>query len=79
VRDNAAGTWGEGLIQRPNQDLYDVIAYLGEHYGEADVDYAAVTAELEEALAVQRGYVAELADELEDGLLALAVSMEGVA
>lgn len=79
VRDNAAGTWGEGLIVRPNQDLYDVIAYLGEHYGEQGVDYAEPIAALEDALATQRGYLAELVEKLAADLDALTALMEGVA
>ncbi|MGL4791805.1 MAG: M20/M25/M40 family metallo-hydrolase, partial [Anaerotignaceae bacterium] len=28
VRDNAVGTWGEGLLDNPNEDLFDVIKSL---------------------------------------------------
>ncbi len=62
--DKAAGTWGEGMIQRPNQDLYDVIHSLMEKGEAADADLTAELDALNQALETQLQYRAELDAEL---------------
>ena len=75
VRDNAEGTWGEGLIKRPCENLYDVIAFLGEHYGEEGVDYSEVIARLTEARTNQQMNLDDIVAETTLCLAALAESM----
>ncbi len=75
VRDNAEGTWGEGLIKRPCEDLYDVIAFLCEHYGEEGVDYSEVIALLTEARRNQQMNLDDIVAETTLCLAALAESM----
>lgn len=54
MRDNAVGTWGEGLILNPGENLYDVIAFLKENYGNENTDYTEVISTLEKALENQK-------------------------
>ncbi len=79
VRDNAEGTWGEGLIKRPCENLYDVIAFLGEHYGEEGVDYSEAIARLSEARTNQQMNLDDIVAETTRCLAALAESMGEVA
>ena len=57
IRDNAVGTWGEGLILNPGENLYDVIAFLKENYGNENTDYTEVISVLEKALDNQKNYL----------------------
>lgn len=57
IRDNAVGTWGEGLILNPGENLYDVIAFLKENYGNENTDYTEVISVLEKALENQKNYL----------------------
>lgn len=57
MRDNAVGTWGEGLILNPGENLYDVIAFLKENYGNENTDYTEVISTLEKALENQKNYL----------------------
>lgn len=79
VRDNAEGTWGEGLIRRPCENLFDVVAFLGENYGQQGVDYTDALARLAEARANQQAYLDELAAETAERLTALAEQMGAAA
>ena len=67
VINNSAGTWGEGLIINPCENLYDVISFLGENYGKENVDYTEAIDTLEGALERQYEYLdIVLADEKEN-------------
>ena len=57
MRDNAVGTWGEGLILNPGENLYDVIAFLKENYGNENTDYTDVISTLEKAPENQKNYL----------------------
>ena len=79
VRDNAEGTWGEGLIKCPCENLYDVIAFLGEHYGEEGVDYSEAIARLTEARTNQQMNLDEITAEMTRCLADLAELMTEAA
>ena len=57
MRDNAIGTQGEGLILNPGENLYDVIAFLKENYGNENTDYTKVISTLEKAQENQKNYL----------------------
>ena len=75
MQDNAVGTWGEGMLKTPGENLYDVVTFLGDHYGEENVDYSSVITTLEEALARQQAYLDDLTNEETQTLLRLTEKM----
>lgn len=75
VRDNAEGTWGEGLIKRPCEDLYDAIAALKQAYGQAGADCTDVVARLTEARRNQQMNLDDLLAETTRCLAGLADRM----
>lgn len=66
--NKAEGTWGEGLIQRPNEDLYDVIHSLMAKMDTPDAEYAQEMEILTRALENQQQYREELNAELAENV-----------
>lgn len=58
--NKAEGTWGEGMIRRPGEDLWDVIHSLKDKIEAGETDFAGEIETLEAALERQQGYQAEL-------------------
>lgn len=58
-RQNAKGTFGEGLVEKPNEDLYDVIKSLNEKTAKGDTDFSAEITAMKKALENQKGYLME--------------------
>ena len=76
IRENAKGTWGEGRILRPGENLYDVIKFLGDNYGEENVDYSNVIKVLNESLERQYIFLDEITLEEKATIDRLSTKME---
>lgn len=76
--NKAEGTWGEGLIQRPNEDLYDVIHTLMAKVEAQEVDFTAEIDALSAALDNQIAYREELQAALAENLQAMAALLSGI-
>ena len=55
--ENREGTWGEGLIQFPHADTWDICQSLGEKYDAENPDVSAEIAALKEIRDQQQGYL----------------------
>lgn len=77
--DKAVGTWGEGMIRRPNEDLYDVIHSLLEKMDLPDADYAQELSSLNTALVHQLAYREALEAELLESTTALLSMLQAAA
>lgn len=74
--EKAAGTWGEGMIRRPNTDLYDVIHSLMEKADLPGVDFRQELSSLKAALERQFKYRLELEAELSESATTLLSLLE---
>lgn len=65
IYEKAEGTWGEGMIRRPNENLYDAIRALMDKAGQTDANLTpglkALNLALENQLACRAGLDTELA------------------
>jgi Predicted aminopeptidase, Iap family len=68
IYEKATGTWGEGLIQHRNEDLYDVIHSLMEKAEAEDADLSPEIEALKSALNSQLQYQNELDAELTENM-----------
>ena len=62
--NKAEGTWGEGMIRRPGEDLWEEIHSLKDKIEAGQTDFAAEIEALEQALERQQGYAAELDEQM---------------
>ena len=58
--ENREGTWGDGLIEFPHADTWDLCQSLGEKYDAENPDVSAEIAKLKELKAEQEGYLAKV-------------------
>jgi len=62
--ENREGTWGEGMIQFPHADTFDIVQSLGEKYDAENPDVSSEIAALKEIRDQQQGYLEKVyADE----------------
>ena len=62
------GTWGEGMLEHPSEDLYDLIHSLNEKYDDENADVSAELAELKTVLERQQTYLSEKETEEQEQL-----------
>lgn len=58
--NNREGTWGDGLIEFPHADTWDICQSLGEKYEEENPDVSSEIAALKKIKAQQEGYLAKV-------------------
>jgi Iap family predicted aminopeptidase len=74
--NNAKGTWGEGMIRYPGENLWSVIHAVAAKKDNARADYAKEIAELQDALKHQSQYRQEIERDFTDALKRIAGKME---
>ena len=79
MNNNAEGTWGEGMIRYPGENLWTVIRAVAEKMETENADYSAEIAALQEALERQKGYRAEIEADLAESLSAMIELFNSVA
>lgn len=77
--NKAEGTWGEGMIRRPGEDLYDVIHALMEKAEAEGADFSEELSALNAALERQNAYAAEIDAQLCAEIDALRARIEALA
>ena len=65
---NREGTWGDGLIEFPHADTYDVVQSLGEKYEAENPDVTAEIAALKEIRNQQQEYLDKVYAAEKEGL-----------
>ena len=79
MNNNTAGTWGEGMIRYPGENLWTVIRTVAEKMDAESADYSAEIAVLHEALERQKGYRAEIEADFAESLSAMTELFNSVA
>lgn len=59
MRTKAVGTWGEGMLEQPNEDLFDVIKSLQDKYEEEGADFSMELKALQNAKVHQTAFLDE--------------------
>ena len=73
------GTWGEGMIRCPGENLWEVVQSLFDKAGQPDADLSAELAALEESLARQQENLAALNAQLSQDLDSIAAQLAALA
>ncbi len=76
MNNNAKGTWGEGMIRYPGENLWRVIRSLRAKESDACAAYAEEIAALQEALARQEMHQRDLMQELALALRTITIMMD---
>lgn len=71
MNNNTAGTWGEGMIRYPGENLWTVIRTVAEKLETENADYSAEIEVLQETLERQKGYRAEIEADFAESLSAM--------
>ena len=79
MNNNAEGTWGEGMIRYPGENLWTVIRTVAEKMDAESADYSAEIEVLQEALERQKTYRAEIEADLAESLSAMIELFNSVA
>ncbi len=77
--NNRAGTWGDGLIEFPHVDTWDLCQSLGEKYDAENPDVSAEIAKLKELKAEQEGYLAKVYEAEKEGFAEVTKLMNEAA
>lgn len=76
---NAEGTWGEGMIRFPGENLWEVIHSLFDKVEQTDADFSAEITALEESLARQQSYAAQIDGQLDQDLASITAKLSEIA
>ncbi|MDD5944425.1 MAG: LysM peptidoglycan-binding domain-containing protein [Clostridia bacterium] len=79
MRTKAEGTWGEGMLEQKNEDLFDVIKSLREKYDDADADLSSEIEALNAAKLHQESFLAERVEKEKTDLAAITKMINDAA
>lgn len=78
IYDRSDGTWGEGRIEYPICDVYDLVQSLGTKYEMKNADLSGEIASLEKQLATQQGYLEQTVASEKEDLIKVTAEMEAL-
>ncbi|MBS4960538.1 MAG: M28 family peptidase [Clostridiales bacterium] len=79
IRTKSVGTWGEGMLEQPNEDLFAVIKSLQGKYGQENADFQEELDALQAAKANQEAFLRERVEKENADLAAIAEQMQEAA
>ncbi len=79
MRTKSVGTWGEGMLEQPNEDLFDVIKSLQSKYEDPNTDFNKELEALNEAKVHQMTLLDERAERESADIAAITKMLEEAA
>lgn len=75
---NSEGTWGEGSLEEPNENLFTIIKLLATKYGEENADYSQEIAAVQKALKNQQSIYNTRISEVNKALIEVNKSLQNI-
>lgn len=75
---NNEGTWGEGLLEAQNENLFTTIKSLETKYGEENADYSQEIADIQNALENQQAIYDTKIKEVNEALIEVNKGLQNI-